>query len=246
MGQANVPNDANGDVRARDELIARAGHDLRTPLAAVLTWLQVLRAEVAGDQTSRAVGMAERAARELGQIVSGFEDAHRLMTGTLTVQQLPVDLVAVVHSAVEAVVPAAEARGLSLECATPHSRALLKGDDHRLNHSLNRLVSAAVVLTPPGGQIRVSLESRASEARVRVRCVGLRLEPALRQALVAGPEWPSLTGPTGQLALDFAVACRTVALHGGQLEAESLTGDEGTEISVSLPLSHAESSSLSA
>jgi len=236
MEPSNATRDSTAEVRARDELIARAGHDLRTPLASILTWLRVLRGEALGPQGSQAVAMAERAARELGQIVGGLEDAQQLMAGSLEVRQLPVDLVAVVRSAVEAVLPAAEARGLPLEASVGGPSVLLRGDGDRLNHALNRLLLNAAILMAPGGRIAVSLDADASEARLRIQCVGLGLSPALRQAMVAGPEWPALGGPAGQVALDFAVACRIVALHGGCLRADALTDGQGLLISVTLPV----------
>jgi len=240
MKHPDAPTEASADIRARDELIARAGHDLRTPLAAVLTWLRTLRGEAASAQTLRALEMAERAARELGQILNGVEDAQQLMAGTLQVRKLPVDLVTVVRSAVDSVAPTAEARGLTLECLVARPGVLLRGDGDRLNHALSRVLLAAVVLTSARGGIRVSLEAQASEARVSIRCGGLKLPPALREALVLGPEWPSLAGPGGQVALDLAVACRIVALHGGRITAEALGDGQGMDLTVTLPLSGGE------
>ena len=225
-----------GAVRARDDLLARAAHDVRTPLASILTWLRVLRAETLGPQGSQAVAMAERAARELGQIVAGLEDAHQLMAGSLQLRRLPVDMVAVVSSVVEATRPAAAARSLPLESSVKGSSIHVRGDAERLQHVLSRLLLNAVVLTSPGGRIDLSLDADAAEARVAIRCLGLGFTPAHLEAMVPDAEWPCLAGPGGQVALDLAVACRVLALHAGALRTDALGEGRGLLIGVTLPI----------
>jgi hypothetical protein len=91
-----------------------------------------------------------------------------------------------------------------------------------------------VVLSGPG-RLQVRLEDQRDEARVELLCSALTLSDPLREALLDDAQWPSIAGPCGQAVLDFALACRIVALHGGRLEAEALNG-HGTRISATLPL----------
>jgi signal transduction histidine kinase len=226
------------EVRLRDELISRVAHEARTPIGAILTWLELLKAQASSSpQAARAIEMAERSARELTEIVTSAEDAQRLMAGTIELQMSPLDLAALLRSVVDRVLPGAEARSVVLDCeaATPERPA--SGDGERLRQAFTRLLGHCVVLSGPG-RLQVRLEDQRDEARVELLCSALTLSDPLREALEDDDQWPSLAGPRGQALLDFALACRIVALHGGRLVAESLNG-HGTRISATLPLTPA-------
>ena len=227
--------EVSADVRARDELIARLAHEARTPIGAILTWLELLKAHPAGSpQATRAIHMAERSARELNEIVTGAEDAQRVMAGTIELQMAALDLGGLLRSVVERVTPAAQAREVALDCETPAERRQVLCDAARLRYVFTRLLAHCVGLSAPG-RVQVRLQDERSGVRVDLVCSALTLSHALREALHDAHEWPSLAGPLGQAVLDFALARRVVALHGGGIEAESLNGS-GTIISVTLPL----------
>jgi nitrogen-specific signal transduction histidine kinase len=96
-------------------------------------------------------------------------------------------------------------------------------------------VADVVVLTRASGSVHIGVDSEASSARVSIRCQGLNLPETLRKALAVGPEWPALSGPSGQIALNFAIACRLVALHGGEIRGGASSAGT-THIEVHLPL----------
>jgi signal transduction histidine kinase len=223
------------EVRARDELIARLAHEARTPIGAILTWLELLKAHAAtSPQASRAIEMAERSARELTEIVTGAEEAQRLMAGTVELQMTPLDLPSLLRSAVERALPGAQARNIALDCETPPEGQSTRGDGARLRHAFTRLLIQCVSLSGPG-RVQVRLEDERGGIRVDLVCPALTLSDSLRHALQDERAWPSIAGPHGQSVLDFALACRVVGLHGGKLEAKSLNGC-GTRISATLPL----------
>lgn len=226
--------DAASELRAREGLLRRATHDLRTPLGALLTWLKILRADPSGPQSGTAVEMTERAARQLGSIVSAIEDAQLLMTGALQLRRESVDLVAAVGSAVASARAMAASRKLTVELVPASASVLVDGDAERLGRVLERLVADVIVLTSSSGCVQIDVDSSGRNGRVNMRCKGLALAPALGQALVAGPEWPELAGPGGQVALDFAMAARLIALHDGDLRATEGSGE--TTIELRLPL----------
>lgn len=222
------------EVRLRDELISHLTHEARTPVGAILTWLEVLRSQPAVlPQAARAIAMAQRSTRELAEILSGAEDAQQVMAGTMELQMTPLDLAGLVRSVVDRVLPAAQARSITLECETAPPGRPAHGDEARLRHSLTRILAHCVGLSGPG-PMQVRLVDQGTDVRVEVVGPALALSDPLREALQDDGEWPGLAGPCGQAVLDFAVACRIVALHGGRLEAESLNG-RGTRVSATLP-----------
>jgi signal transduction histidine kinase len=232
--------DATHELRARDGLLRRATHDLRTPLGALLMWLKILRADPSGPQSGNAVDMTERAARQLGSIVSAIEDAQLLMTGTLELRVESVDLVAAAGSALDSARAMAASRKLAVELAPSGATILVDGDAERLGRVLERLIADVIVLTPSSGSVRIDVDSSGSMGRVALRCKGLVLTVPLRQALVASPEWPALAGPGGQVALDFTMASRLIELHGGDLRAAD--GSDEMTIELRLPRARAHGS----
>jgi len=225
----------SAEVRARDELIARLAHEARTPIGAILTWLELLKAHSSSSpQATRAIEMAERSARELTEIVTGAEDAQRVMAGTIELQMTPLDLASLLRSVVDRVLPGAQARSIALDCETATQGRPARGDGARLRHAFTRILAHCVGLSGPG-RVQVRLEDERSGVRVDLLCSALTLSDSLREALQDESGWPSIAGPHGQAVLDFALACRVVGLHGGRLEAESLNG-HGTRITATLPL----------
>jgi signal transduction histidine kinase len=223
------------EVRVRDELISRVAHEARTPIGAILTWLELLKAHSSDiPQAARAIEMAERSARELTEIVTSAEDAQRVMAGTIELQMAPLDLAGLVRSVVERVLPGATARSIDLECEASTPQRPASGDGERLRQAFTRILGHCVGLSGPG-RVQIRLEDQRTDARVDLLCPALTLSDPLREALLDDAQWPSIAGPCGQAVLDFALACRIVALHGGRLEAEALNG-HGTRISATLPL----------
>jgi len=222
------------EVRLRDELISRLTHEARTPVSAILTWLEVLKSEAAiPPQAVRAIAMAQRSTRELTEILSGAEDAQQVMAGTIELQMTPLDLAGLVRSVVDRVLPAAQARSITLDCETANPGRPTQGDEARLRHSFTRILAHCVGLSGPG-PMQVRLLDQGTDVRVEVLGLALTLSDSLREALQDDGEWPSIAGPRGQAVLDFAVACRIVALHGGRLEAESMNG-RGMRVCATLP-----------
>ena len=222
-------------MKLRDELIARLAHDARTPLGAILTWLELLKAQTDDSQARRSVEAAQQSARDLVEIVSGVEDAQRLAAGTLDLQLAPVDLAALVGFAADRVLAPAEGRGIVLHRDLGHAGISVRGDLARLRHAFSRVLFHCTSLSGPG-TIRLVLRAEAQQARVAITCPALALSAPLRQALSGEGEWPSIVGPNGLAAFDFAVSSRVLRLHGGRLEAAVLPDGAGTQLDATLPL----------
>lgn len=220
------------DARPYDQLVARAVHDLRTPLSSIVTWLRILRADALSERGLRALEMSERAARELGDMLATFDDALQLAEGTLSLQHRPLDLVAVARAALDGLREPAAARGVSFEWRAQRPVARVRGDEPRLHRCLARLLAHALARTTPPGPIAVELETDGGEARLLVSAPGVSFPPSARST--DEPDgWPDVTGPGGQVLLDQEVAARIVQRSGGSVRTG---GAEGVALTVSLPL----------
>ena len=102
--------------RIKDDFLASLSHELRTPLNAILGYAHMLRSGlVPPDRRDRAVETIERNATSLAQIVDDVLDVSRIVAGKIRLNVQPVDLPHVVRNAVEAMTPAADAKGVRIE-----------------------------------------------------------------------------------------------------------------------------------
>ena len=226
--------------RVKDEFLATISHELRTPLTAMLGWVQMLRAGRLGpERQQRAYETIERNARAQAQLVEDLLDVSRISSGKLRLERAPVHLEEVVRAATDSVMPAADAKGLSLETSIDGDLDPVMGDPNRLQQIIWNLLSNAVKFTPSGGRVRVSLRRNDGHAVITVTDTGAGIPPdflphvfeRFRQADVGS------TRRFGGLGLGLAIVKHLVEMHGGTIEALSAGEGKGATFRVQLPLS---------
>ena len=115
--------------RLKDEFLASLSHELRTPLNAILGYARMLRiGMVAPDKKEKAIETIERNATSLTQIVEDVLDISRIVSGKIRLNVQSVDFPEIVRSAVDAITPAADAKGLRLETVLDPAAAPVSGD----------------------------------------------------------------------------------------------------------------------
>ena len=226
--------------RLKDEFLATVSHELRTPLSAILGWSRMLAAgQLDQEKSKRAVEAIERNAQAQAKLVEDILDVARGMAGNVRLDMAPIDLGAVAHRAVDAIMPAAAAKKIHVEVASPPSPVAVVGDATRLQQVVWNLVSNAVKFTPPGGSVTVAVAAVNDHAELKVADTGAGIPRAFlpyvfdkfRQAD------GSFTRQYGGLGLGLAIARHLVELHGGSVEARSEGEGKGATFVVRLPLS---------
>jgi signal transduction histidine kinase len=225
--------------RLKDEFLATVSHELRTPLSALRSWVWMLRrGSLDAEGTARAIDAIERNVLAQTRIVDDLLDVSRIVTGKLQLRAGPVELRDVVDAAVDAIVPAATAKGIELLRGADAEAAPVLGDADRLQQVVWNLLSNAIKFTPAGGRVEVQLERGAHEVAVRVTDTGKGIPPAFlphvferfRQADA------STTRTTAGLGLGLAIVRHLIELHGGRVEAHSGGEGQGATFTVVLPL----------
>jgi signal transduction histidine kinase/CheY-like chemotaxis protein len=224
--------------RARDEFLAVVSHELRTPLTPILTWAALLRRRTHDPSVvDRGLEAIERNAQLQARIVSDLLDESRIVTGKLQLDVRPMVLDAVVHAAVDALRPAAQAKGVELTAELHDDVPHVSGDPERLQQVAWNLVANAVKFTKRGGHVHVALHRAPDGIRLTVRDDGVGLSAASLPRLFER-FWQSDTSISrrhGGLGLGLAVARHMVELHGGTIAAESEGEDRGATFTVTLP-----------
>jgi PAS domain S-box-containing protein len=242
LENARLYREAQEANRAKDEFLATLSHELRTPLNAILGWTQILRTKRLDDvTTARAFEAIERNAKSQAELIEDMLDMSRIITGRLRLEFQPVHLSEAVAAALDSVRPAAEAKGIRIDCELEGDASSISGDLHRLQQIVWNLLSNAVKFTPAPGFVRVKLEYSGSEAKLTVTDTGKGISPAFlpfvfdrfRQAETMASRTAS------GLGLGLSIARQLVELHGGLIEASSEGEGRGATFTVAFPLRQA-------
>ena len=231
--------EAEAANRAKDEFLAMLGHELRNPLAAMRN--AVVSARLDDARRHRALEIALRQTDTLAQLVDDLLDVSRITQGRIILRREIVDLADVVEAAVEATRDLVADRGHALSVSRPADRIAVEGDPVRLEQVLVNLVTNAAKYTRPGGHIAIALERDHDAAVLRVRDDGTGIAPEMLTRVfdlfVQGER--TLDRAAGGLGIGLTVVRSLVALHGGQVEAQSEGPAKGTEFVVRLPVTSA-------
>ena len=176
--ESHARQQAEEASRLKEEFLATVSHELRTPLNAVVGWSRLLRSgKLDNDGASHAVEVIERNAAAQRQIIEDLLDVSRIVAGKLRISTQPVDLLLVIHGAIDAVRPAAEAKEIKITTHVDAPDLIVRADVERLQQVFWNLLANAVKFTPYGGLIDVYLERSDSQAEVRIEDSGPGVPP---------------------------------------------------------------------
>ena len=231
--------DAEKANRLKDEFLATLSHELRTPLNAMIGWSRMLKSgRLDSESSTHAMEVIERNAWAQKQIIEDILDVSRVITGKLQLHLAPVDLVAVVKAALDAVRPALEAKDINVEEMYQEGLKGIAGDADRLQQVVWNLLSNASKFTPVGGTVAVRVTQDKGHAEIEIIDTGPGIEPEfLPHVFERFRQADGSTTRTHQgLGLGLAIVRHLVELHGGVISAENLDSGSGAVFTVQLPL----------
>jgi len=223
----------------KEEFLATVSHELRNPLNAILGWSRMLRSgQVPEDGVPKALDTIERNAQAQTQLIDDLLDVSRIITGKLRMEVQPADPNLFIEAAIEAVKPAAEAKGVRMQRIMDTSSISVPGDPIRLQQVVWNLLSNAIKFSPRGGRVQVRLERVNSHVEIIVSDTGQGIAPEFlphvfdrfRQAD------QRTTRLHGGMGLGLAIVKNLVELHGGSVQAASPGSGQGATFTVRLPL----------
>lgn len=239
LDNARLYQHAQEANRLKEEFLATLSHELRTPLNALLGWTQILKNSRLDDVSRRrALESIDRNAHAQSVLINDLLDVSRVISGKLRLEQIRLDLPAVITAAVDAIRPAARAREITLDLAVAPIAGDVIGDPDRLQQIVWNLLSNAVKFTPPGGRIELRVEQSAGAVQIVVVDDGAGIEPFfLPYVFERFRQGDSSTTRTQSgLGLGLAIVRHLVDLHGGTVTAESQGTGAGSRFTVTLPV----------
>ena len=230
--------------RRKDEFLALLGHELRNPLAPIMTGLEVLRAKLqdaaaADPGITRVHGALERQARHLARLVDDLLDISRINSGKLEMRRESTTINEVIEHALAASQPFIDEHHHVLSVELPPEPVRLQADPVRLTQVLANLLNNAARYTPDRGKIAVRAVGTGDEVVVTVTDSGRGIDPELLPRIF-DPFVQAQRGGGG-LGLGLTLVRRVIELHGGTVSVSNSPSTGGAEFVVKLPLFAGES-----
>jgi signal transduction histidine kinase len=233
-----------GLMQERSRFMLQVAHNMRAPLSATLSMLEVVREGYLGEMsTTQAeyLGRMDRKLRTLNTTVGELLSLARGSEGAAEIERKPVQLTALLGRLDRTFRDEATRKGLGFEVSAPTDLPEPIGDAHMLEQMLENLVSNAIKYTPAGGEVALSV-GRAGPDRVRIEVrdtgIGIPEEERSRlfQEFFRGAKAREIEEVGTGLGL--AIVRQIVDRHGGRIQVESKEG-RGTTFAVELPLGEA-------
>jgi signal transduction histidine kinase/CheY-like chemotaxis protein len=221
--------------RGKDEFLAMLGHEMRNPLAPILTSLQLIRLR---GLHSRELAIIERQVDHLGRLVDDLLDISRITRGKIDLKRERLELIRIVLRGLEIASPLIEARQQHVDLHVATEGLPVVGDPDRLAQVFSNLLTNAAKYSEPGTTIHVAAVPEGTSVCLRVRDEGVGIAPQTLPHVFEPfvQEAQSLERSRGGLGLGLAIVRSLTELHGGSVSATSEGLGKGSEFVIHLPL----------
>ncbi|WP_224240371.1 response regulator [Hyalangium gracile] len=229
--------------RRKDEFLAMLAHELRNPLAAIMTAIGILERKPTDDSKEvRMRSIIQRQTHHLARLVDDLLDVSRITRGKVELRRERVDLVAVLQQVLALMQPVADGRKLRMDSALPDRPLWLNADATRLEQVFTNLLDNATKYTDAGGSICVQAFQEGvdggARAVVRIADTGIGIPahklPSIFELFAQVDE--SLERTRGGLGIGLTLVRNLVEMHGGVVFATSAGEGRGSEFVVKLPM----------
>jgi PAS domain S-box-containing protein len=225
--------EAEEALRAREQFLSVASHELKTPLTSLMGNLQLMERRTQRESSiaareARTLGIALAQAQRLNKLITSLLDISRIEQGQLTIQPVDLDICGLTRQVVEEMRPTLEQRLLILTC--PDEPLVIRGDSLRLEQVLQNLIQNAAKYSPDDAAITIEVRRHDAQVAVAVFDRGIGIPAAALPRLfqrffrATNVEEQQISG----LGIGLYVIKEIVSLHGGRIEVDSTEGQGST------------------
>ena len=225
--------------RAKDEFVAMLAHELRNPLAAVRTAVEVVaRTDVRSEDVGRARQVVERQMHRLVRLLDDLLDASRIVHRKVSLSCVTMDLRVSVAEALAGGQREFSERRLEVVADLSPEPVVVSVDAERIAQVFDNLLVNAAKYTPAGGRVTVTLREEDGEAVCSVADTGIGLRPSEINRIfdLFVQVNPTFDRARGGLGVGLTIVRGLVDLHGGHVSVTSDGPGRGTRFTVRLPL----------
>jgi len=223
--------------RRKDEFLAMLGHELRNPLAPLVTSIALLRRQPAGGATPELVNIMARQTAQLSRLV----DVSRVSQGKIELRRRPLQLSEAIEGALEESRAVMDTHRHHVVLHGGDPDLAVNGDRARLVQVFGNLLNNAAKYTNPGGEVTVTLSREGQNAVVRIQDTGIGISAQMQARVfdLFSQVTVAVGRSQGGLGIGLTLVRTLVELHGGKISVESEGLGKGSTFVVRLPLAAA-------
>lgn len=230
---------AEEESRMKEEFLAILSHELRTPIASLSGWANLLTTRpYSPELLKEGLTSIDHSTRMQVKILDELLDMSRINAGKLRVEMEYIGFSDIAEEALAVHLPAARAKNIAITFDDKAPDLVVRGDTARLHQVISNLISNAIKFTQKGGKVSVRVSVAESNACCTVEDEGEGIDPVFlphvferfRQAN------SSSSRKYGGLGLGLAIAKQLIELQGGTLEAHSEGVGKGSSFTACLPI----------
>ncbi len=225
----------------KNEFLATLAHELRNPLAPIRTGVELLRLSPQPDIGARIFPMIQRQLDHLVRLIDDLMDVSRINTGKFVLNRERVTFQDIAAVALEASRPGIDVAGHTVTTDWPTAPMWLDGDPTRLAQIFSNLLNNSAKYTRAGGQIWFSALPSGDRLVISVQDTGVGIPAEFLGTVFDMFSQVTTTHDRAQggLGIGLSLVKTLVELHGGVIEVASAGVDQGSTLTVTLPLASA-------
>jgi PAS domain S-box-containing protein len=225
--------------RNLNEFLAVLAHELRNPLAPILTGLEIMRMRAdSADTVMHVRGIIERQVKQLSHLINDLLDIARVTNGKVDIRKTLVDLKSIISSAVETSLPLIEKAHHEFSLKLHDAPLPVNADPARIAQVVGNLLTNAAKYTPHGGTIKLTVEKDGDDAVIAVTDSGIGIpEESLESVFdMFSQVGRNMNHAQGGLGIGLSLVRQLVGLHEGTVRAISPGPGKGSTFVVRLPI----------
>ncbi|MFA6092350.1 MAG: ATP-binding protein [Elusimicrobiota bacterium] len=223
----------------KSKFLSMVAHDMRTPLASIKGFGQLLERQRLGQGAARYVGNIVRSTEQMNRLMADLTDLAVIEAGKLRMEKASFDLAQMFEDVVPGISVIAQNKGVRFSVQAPPSGLEIVGDRFRLVQALMNFLNNAVKFTPPGGKVELSAHASGRYAAFRVKDSGPGIHPSEKQSLFEKFYQSKFSDQKARRqgwGLGLSIAQEIVRAHGGEIGAESAGLGKGSTFWYRIPL----------
>lgn len=229
---------AEAATQAKSAFLAAMSHEIRTPLNGVIGMTDVLQETPLSDEQHRYLDTLRLSGEAVLHVINDILDFSKIESGSIDIEQTNVELLPLIHEAIDIIAVNARKKGLAIHTEIPSTiPATINGDPTRLRQILINLLNNAVKFTEHGS-VTVSMSIKPKQfLRFAIQDTGIGIAPNIKHRLFQrfSQGDASTTRKYGGTGLGLAICKRLIEAMGGQIDVVSKEG-KGSTFWFTLPL----------
>ena len=225
--------------RHKNEFLATLAHELRNPLASILSGIEVLKQDPDNGKMVHTREIIERQVQQMIHLVNDLLDISRISLGKIKLSKHPMNVLDAVHLALETSHVIIQGYKHALEVSLPSGPIIVDGDMTRLSQVFLNILINSAKYTAPSGKIILEVNRENEEVVIRVKDNGMGIPKDMLSSIFEMFEQIQDRSeyPQAGLGIGLSVVKQLVEMHGGHVGAYSAGSNLGSEFIVTLPIS---------